>query len=127
MLAADLKPGDVVLHGVARAEVLGVQHNADGTVKLKIKLGGLVGEESLPASESVHRVKPRPSWDELLESLPDPDLVGDTVYRAVHEAIFDADFGGEDPLECAVALCDAFEACAKDVAERLHRGFDHGE
>jgi hypothetical protein len=59
------------------------------------------------------------TWEQLLENLPDPDLIGQSEYRAVHELLFSVD--GPSPEGDPVTLACGVLAEVRDWADCCER------
>jgi hypothetical protein len=64
--------------------------------------------------------------DQVLDLLPDPDLVGESAYRAIHETVADAlaslddeDVAGGGAARLAVAELENFALWARELAEKV--------
>jgi hypothetical protein len=56
-----------------------------------------------------------------LDLLPNPDEIGQSEYRYIHQCLFDVlpDCPKEERLELAVAILDEFEGWAKHLKEKI--------
>ncbi|RYD48789.1 MAG: hypothetical protein EOP85_02880 [Verrucomicrobiaceae bacterium] len=57
---------------------------------------------------------------QLLSKLPDPDAIGSSEYRAIHEVLESIDCdNGDDAHSCAISILDEFTDSIADIRRLL--------